>query len=1165
MCTDPIVYKLAFEHSPIAKLIVSVEGKILKVNSAASRLSGYSIFEMESQQVADIFKLSRGFPREFYERRTEPKKYQPGVELLTKGTNSTIAVDVTSVLSGEEAVGYINYITLQSTMPSAAYREISDEAAHVNNADDLIGSVSVAARHKVTEERIRRNEESLSLAQSLAHIGSWETDVPDLNLKWSNETYKIFELSPQDFGGDYQHFLELIHKDDRDKVDTALQNSLTNRTVSHIEYRIRTASGLLKTIEQRWQVAEGDNGIAVRVHGTCQDITHRKNFEEALRRSEEKYRILFEASPVPKWIYDLKHFRIQDVNQAAIKHYGYSREEFTSMTLQDLRPPHEVINLKKAQAAVVDREEAINFGLFTHLKKDGSTIQVEVSGNKITYQDKECMLVVSNDVTQREIALEILLDHESKLRKAHEIAKLGHWQMNLRSKNLYWSRELFKIWGIAGSIRPSFELFVESIHPDDRERFMAAHDKALAGGSGIDVQFRIISKDGTIKWVHDIGKINVDDYDKSLSFLSGTVQDITPQKLLELSLEDSNKRYQFVSKATSDAIWDWDLVLDEIYWGDGIQFTFGYSDQMMNGRINLWEVNIHPDDRSTVVRSLEKFIKATELDKVNWVQEYRFKKADGKYAFVLDKGFVIRDENGKSLRMVGAMQDITNRKEGEDEVRRSNERFELLGKAANDAVWEWNLVTSQGWANLTHQEMYGLTLKDPVPARPEWISRLHKDDRQGILQSYQDAADTRTAMWYGEYRMRTDNKGWINLYDRTYMEYDEKGNVVRKIGSMMDITQRKKEEQHLKLLESVIINANDAVVITEVGSVGNKVANKIIYINKAFTKMTGYEADEILGQTPKVLQGPGSDIEELNKLNEALANFKPCETTIINYKKNGQAFWVNFSVSPVANLKGWYTHWIAVQRDVTESKLAEIHLNNLNDSLQQHVRALAISNAELEQFAFVASHDLQEPLRMVTGFVTQLEKKYGDIIDDRGKKYIAFAVDGAHRMRQIILDLLEYSKIGRAEQEPENIDLNEVVDDIKILYRTQIEQKGVVLLVDKLPVLLGHVSPMRQVFQNLIGNALKYSCPGVPPQVHITAQDKGTEWEFAIQDNGIGIEKEYFDKVFIIFQRLHHKDEFSGTGMGLAITKKIIDNMGGRIWISSGGEGSIFYFTVPHR
>ncbi|RYF90940.1 MAG: PAS domain S-box protein, partial [Chitinophagaceae bacterium] len=1037
------------------------------------------------------------------------------------------------------------------------------------NGNNLIG-ISCYCRnvtsHKQQEEKIKGSETSLALAQSLAKIGSWETEVQHFDLKWSEETAHIFELIPEESGISYQQFLNLVYKEDRSRVHNAFKRSLLKDGHCYVEHRLRTASGMFKVIEQRWQIIRDDKGLAVKVHGTCQDITERRNFEEALRQSEEKYRILFDASPMAILIYDLDTFKVQDVNLAAINHYGYSREEFLKLSLQDLRPARERHVPKKVERPIIQKEGFINFGIITHLKKDGTQIKVEVVGSKITYQAKECMMVVCNDVTQRETTLEMLLDRESKLRQAHEIAKLGHWHLDITTQKIDWSDEVYKIWDIDILEQPSFETFLSTIHPEDRDSMLGAHIKALEQNlKDLDLEFRIILRNGVVKWVHEIGSLQYNEQSGALVF-SGTVQDITPQKLLAISLEESNTRYQLVTRATSDAIWDWDLVHDNIYWGDGIEYIFGHAENALNGPGDIWLANIHPDDKERVVQSMSGFLKTTQNDRLNWEEEYRFKRGNGEYAAVADKGFLIKDEKGRNIRMVGAMQDVTKRKESEEAIRRSIERFELIGKAANDAVWEWNTVTDEGWANLTHQEMFGLTLNDPVPVRSEWINRLHKDDRTAVLQSYQDAADTRMAMWYGEYRMRTENKGWISVYDRTYMEYDEAGNVTRKIGSLMDITRRKQEEQHLKLLESVIINANDAVVITEVGAVGDPTATKIIYVNQAFTKMTGYSDAEILGQSPTILQGPATDADEVAKLNDALANFRFFETTLVNYKKNGQAFWVNFSVSPVANDNGWYTHWIAIQREVTAQKLAELHLNSLNEKLQQHVRALAISNAELEQFAFVASHDLQEPLRMVTGFVTQLEKKYAHIIDDRGKQYIAFAVDGARRMRQIILDLLEYSKVGRAEQPLETIALDDLIAEILILFRAEIEQKNIQLQVPKLPVVHGHPAPLRQVFQNLIGNALKYIRKDVVPQVTISVKETITEFEFCIADNGIGIEKEYHEKIFIIFQRLHPRGDFSGTGIGLAITKKIIENMGGRIWIASvAGQGSSFYFTLPKK
>ena len=364
-------------------------------------------------------------------------------------------------------------------------------------------------------------------------------------------------------------------------------------------------------------------------------------------------------------------------------------------------------------------------------------------------------------------------------------------------------------------------------------------------------------------------------------------------------------------------------------------------------------------------------------------------------------------------------------------------------------------------------------------------------------------------------------------------------------------------------MESVITNTNDAVLITE-AEPQNEPGPRIVYVNEAFTKMTGYKPHEVIGKTPRLLQGPRTDKEQLKKLAASLKKWQPYEITTLNYKKNGEEFWVNFTVNPIADETGWYTHWIAIERDVTERKMAELRLEKLNEQLHKHSHELAISNQELEQFAYIASHDLQEPLRMVSSFLTQLENKYKELLDAKGRKYIHFAVDGASRMRQIILDLLEYSKVGRGVEELEIVNLNQVIDDVKFLFREQIEEKNGQIDVDNLPELTTRRSAVQQIFQNLIGNALKYSKGDVAPHVHVSVISLPNVWRFKISDNGIGINKEYFEKIFVIFQRLHNKNEYSGTGVGLAVAKKVVEQIGGSIWIESEeGVGSTFYFTIP--
>ncbi len=200
---------------------------------------------------------------------------------------------------------------------------------------------------------------------------------------------------------------------------------------------------------------------------------------------------------------------------------------------------------------------------------------------------------------------------------------------------------------------------------------------------------------------------------------------------------------------------------------------------------------------------------------------------------------------------------------------------------------------------------------------------------------------------------------------------------------------------------------------------------------------------------------------------------------------------------------------------------------------------------------------------LTDSFLTQLEKKYGDVLDEKALLYIDFAVDGAKRMRQIILDLLEFSRVGRTEDKLEDVAVDVILDEIKHLYRKRIEERKVKIICKELPVIKAPKSPIRQVFQNIISNAIKYSKQEVNPIITIDAIETEDFWEFSIKDNGIGIDKEYFDRIFVIFQRLHRRDEYSGTGMGLAVTKKIIENLGGQIWLESAeGEGSKFHFSI---
>jgi signal transduction histidine kinase len=252
-----------------------------------------------------------------------------------------------------------------------------------------------------------------------------------------------------------------------------------------------------------------------------------------------------------------------------------------------------------------------------------------------------------------------------------------------------------------------------------------------------------------------------------------------------------------------------------------------------------------------------------------------------------------------------------------------------------------------------------------------------------------------------------------------------------------------------------------------------------------------------------------------------------------------------------------------IAAELTEVREARAQVEWINDQLKTQAEELVRSNRDLEQFAYVASHDLQEPLRKVASFCQLLQRRYSGQLDERADQYIGFAVDGAQRMQRLINDLLAFSRIGRLTAGFSEVDLDHVLTEAKSQLEARAGEDGEIVWHD-LPTVEGEEPLLTTLFVNLIGNALKFRRPDVPPRVEITGELKGEEWLINVRDNGIGIEREFADKVFVIFQRLHARDAYEGTGIGLAIVKKIVEYHGGRIWLDLDvDEGTSVYFTLP--
>ena len=353
------------------------------------------------------------------------------------------------------------------------------------------------------------------------------------------------------------------------------------------------------------------------------------------------------------------------------------------------------------------------------------------------------------------------------------------------------------------------------------------------------------------------------------------------------------------------------------------------------------------------------------------------------------------------------------------------------------------------------------------------------------------------------------------------------------------------------LFRQLLESAPDAIIIVD--SDGN-----ILLVNRMAEVMFGYDRAELMGKAVEVLlpeRFRGGHLQH-RKNYFANARTRPMGSGLELFatNKNGDELPVEISLSPLQSEDGQLV--TAVVRDITERQQAR-------EALEQHARDLERSNAELEQFAYVASHDLQEPLRMVASYAQLLSRRYRDQLDDDADDFIDYIVDGATRMQDLINDLLAFSRIGSRGGKFVSLDTNAVLQRVLNNLRLAIDDSQAVITYDHLPELNGDELEVVQLFQNLISNALKFHGE-TPPAVHIGAHQEDNEVVFSVADQGIGIESQYVERIFLLFQRLHGKKEYPGTGIGLAICKKIVDKHGGRIWIKSQpGKGTTFYFTLP--
>ncbi|PKD17074.1 hypothetical protein APR41_06470 [Salegentibacter salinarum] len=911
----------------------------------------------------------------------------------------------------------------------------------------------------------RAKEQYEGLIHSIEGV-FWEMDAETFEFTFVSEQAKdLIGISPEDWYNDSKFWEDHLHPEDREYAVNFCTSQVKKGNNHSFEYRMRKTDGSYVWLSDVVSVVK-ENGRIQWLRGIMTDITKRKQAEEQIQLSEQRFKGLVQEGGDLITILDKNGDYIY-ASPTSMNVLGFTPDDFNNRNAFDFIHPHDIPRVQK-EFAKIEQQKRLEISGFRFKHKNGGWRWLETTLTNLS-DDPAVNGYVSNarDITDKKrfqelenLERKVLEMNFKKTSRLKEILNFYVTNLEEVNPNAFFviqklENEQLSYW-TSGKIPPTLVEALNEQGIEKREKICSVFEDGkpiiLKIKTAPDSKLKTIALENEIEscWTYPIidskgEKLGIftvfyrnDPFpaekkeQRSIKRSVGLLQLIIEFQLNEIALKRSNQRYEFVNKATEDAMYDWDVLNDELKWGDGFYKMVGTDRE--NGKFPLekWSEGVHPRDFAEVNESLENSLK--DKNKKKWYSEYLFRKTDGSYLSIIDNGYIIRNEKGVAVRMIGVLRDVSDIKAYEKELENANERYRYVTRATSDAIWDYDVVEGKLFWGAGFETLFGYNLNEFKPKLSSWYNRIHPEDQGKIVNSFQEFLSSEDIIWEEEYRYSNAQGDYLDVFDRGFVVRDKNNKALRVVGAMQDISRKKQYE---------------------------------------------------------------------------------------------------------------------------------ISLKKLNTELNERAKELVTSNAELEQFAYVASHDLQEPLRMVTSFLTQLEKKYADVLDEKGLLYINFAVDGAKRMRQIILDLLEFSRVGRTEDKLESVELDDILEEIKHLYRKRIEERKVKIISKDLPVIKVPKSPIRQVFQNIISNAIKYSKEDVHPEITIDFQETQNFWEFSIKDNGIGIDKEYFDRIFVIFQRLHHRDEYSGTGMGLAVTKKIIENLGGNIWVESQeGNGSIFLFTI---
>ncbi len=907
------------------------------------------------------------------------------------------------------------------------------------------------------------------------------------------------------------------------------------------------------TLEIHEELIRDDRGVATGIRSVMLDVTARKQAEDALREREATLQAVCVTAIAAIVMIDADGRTIL-WNPAAERMFGYTAAEMMGRRVHDLVAPGDLRQRFEAAFAVFQKTgQGPAIGRVTELtawRRDGSEFPIELSLAAVQKGQEWHAVALVRDITARKQAEKALRQSEENFRSVVENAPEAIF-VSTKARFRYLNPAAVKLFGAASASDLLDRPVIESVHPDSRaavvEGIRQVQELKVAASRVAQKYLRL---DGTVLDIEgSVIPFLYEGEDGGLVY----VRDITERKRAEEQLRA--KEYLLSESQRIAHLGSWEFTeragKSMSAWTPETYRIFGVSPEDCVPSRERFVSLIHPDDRAAMQAWMSACLAGLEPPDL----EFRVGLPDGSVRYIYSRGHLVPpDAENDSSRVLGVAQDITERKRAEEALRQSEESFRSVVENAPDGIF----VATHGrfrYLNPVAVRLFGATSDSELLHRPV-IERIHPDSRADVAEGIRqvETLGRPSPPWAQKYLRLDGTVLDIEGSAAPFLYEGEKGGLV----FFRDITERKRAEEELQAKEYLL---SESQGMAHVGSWEWTVqdgSSAMAWTPETY-RLFGVSPDTFVlsAETFVSLIHPDDRAAMQAWMSDCLAGLEPPDLEFSVRLPDGSVRHINgrgHLLRQDADHKS--IRMVGVAQDITDFKHAE-------EALLRRTNELARSNTELEQFAYVASHDLQEPLRMVSSYMQLLSRRYQGKLDADADEFIAFAVDGAKRMQQLINDMLAFSRVTTKGHEFKPVEADAALKVALVNLKVAIEESHAKVTSDPLPVVKADSGQLTQLFQNLIGNAIKFRGKE-PPRVQVSAKRRAKEWEFTVQDNGIGIEPQHMERIFVIFQRLHTAAEFPGTGIGLAICKKIAERHGGRLWVTSEpGAGSAFHFTIP--